>query len=199
MIWIAASDCHAQCLKGQGSLQPGRDGIADDPAGTGIENGCQVDEAHAETDVSDVSQPHLVQPVHRYSLDEVGIPVEWMLAVSRLYPLPSRPAEQVGLPHKAQHFLVIDNLALVLELFGDAPVAIAGKLQTDGLNTVDDIRIGVGRCLTPVVKCAPGDIHQSASSPYAVDEARPPADDFPFRGDWLRLCCSPFLRTRSPE
>jgi len=100
------------------------------PAGTGIENGRQVDEARADTNVSDVSQPHLVKPVHRYFLDEVGIPGEWMFAVSRLYPLPSQPAEQAGLPHQAQHFLVIDNLALVLELFGDAPVAIAGELQT---------------------------------------------------------------------
>jgi hypothetical protein len=80
----------------------------------GIENRRQVDKAVPDADIGDVSQPHLIHLTHHYSLDEIGVSGEGMLAVGRLHPLPPRPAKQVTFPHKAQYPLVIDDQLIML-------------------------------------------------------------------------------------
>ena len=87
-----------------------------------------------------------------------------MCTVGRLNPFAPRPAQQIALPHQAQHLLVIDDQLLVLKLLGHAPVAVAGKLQTDCLYAVNNVALLPGGSrLTPVVIGAPGDTHQPAS------------------------------------
>jgi len=67
-----------------------------------------------------------------------------MFTIGCLYPFPSYPAEQVTLPHQPQYLPVVDNLSIVLELLGDIPIPIPGKLQADGFNAVGNVRAGVG-------------------------------------------------------
>jgi len=104
-----------------------------------------------------------------------------MFAVSGRDPLSPRPAEQIALSHQPQHLLVIDDKLFVLKLLGHPAVTVAGELQADGFNAAGDVGILSGRTsFTPVVKCAPGDVHETAPPPDTADEVLPLADDFPF-------------------
>ena len=51
------------------------------------------------------------------------------------------PAEQITLPHQPQYLLVVHDQPVSLELFGDPPVAITGKLKADSLDAVDEVRL----------------------------------------------------------
>jgi hypothetical protein len=64
------------------------------------------------------------------------------------------------------------------------PVAITGKLKTNSLDAVYEVRlrfhpIGIPG-FTSAVEGAPGDIHELTPPPDAADEGPPPGDDFPF-------------------
>jgi|GEM_PF-5156934 len=86
-----------------------------------------------------------------------------MCTVGRLNPFAPRPAQQIALPHQAQHLLVIDDQLLVLKLPGHTPLTIAGKFQADRLYAVNNVGVLTrGSRLAPV-RGAPGDTHQPAS------------------------------------
>ena len=61
--------------------------MPDNPAGKGIRNGCQVDKASSDTDVSDVGKPYLVQMADSHPFDNIGMPGEAVAAIGSLRPL----------------------------------------------------------------------------------------------------------------
>ena len=104
---LTYSHSHPEGFPGQRSIQSGRDSITNHPPRKGIQYRCQIDKAGLDTDVGDISQPHLVQAVNNHPFDEVGIPREVVTAVRGHHPLPLDPAEKVALPHQPQHLFVI--------------------------------------------------------------------------------------------
>ena len=66
---LARGDRGLEGGQGQPGIDAPADGIADDAARPGIEDGCQVDEAAGDGDVGDVSDPELVR---RAELDGLG-------------------------------------------------------------------------------------------------------------------------------
>jgi len=95
-----------------------------------------MDEAHQDTNVCDISQPHLVQLVDNHPLDKIGIPAEAVAPICDPYPLSLNLAEKVALMHQPQHLIVIYLLPFMLELIRDPAIPILGKLKADGLDAV---------------------------------------------------------------
>ena len=79
---------------------------------------------------------------------------------------------------------MVDQLFFSSELVGYTPVPVAGKLKTNGFNSVCEVGFclylaGISRPFS-VVEAAPGEFHQFTPPPDVDTEAPEQPDDFPF-------------------
>jgi len=96
--WLTYSYGHAESLQGQFGIESGGGSIANHLLGAGVQHRCQLDKASPNTDVGDISQPHLVQPVDKHPLDEIGVSWEVVAAICSLHPLPFNATEPDNTP-----------------------------------------------------------------------------------------------------
>src|SRR4030042_2030502 len=180
----APGNGHVQRFKCQGRIEPGGDGITDYPPRKGVQDRRQIDEAGPDANIGDIGKPHLVQAADISPFDEIGIPGEAVFAVGGFRPAALDPAEQIALPHQPPYLLVVYQPPVSLQLLRYPPVALGGKLKTDSLDAVYEVRLRFHPIGIPgfasVVEGAPGDIHELTPPPDAADDGPPPGDAFPF-------------------
>ena len=93
-------------------------------------------------DVSYVGYPNLVDAIHCVTLDQVGINPKTVVAVGCTDPFSlARLAAPALLTHDPGNFLVVDDPAFALKLFGYPAISVPGKVQANLLHTFNECLI----------------------------------------------------------
>ena len=87
---LPGRDGGSERRKCQASIDTPADGVADDAARPGVEDGSEVDEAHRNGDVGDVGNPQLIRTRRHHVLGQVGEDRPVVVAIRGSHKTPAR-------------------------------------------------------------------------------------------------------------
>ena len=123
--WFPFYECHSQGCRCQGRVEAAPQTPAQAAVRTRIEHHGQVDELMAQTDIGQIRDPELVGRSDVQVCRQVRIDRQAVVAVGGGHEPFLSQTQQVVLAHEAQDPLVVCPNALPMQLFCDAPIAIA--------------------------------------------------------------------------
>jgi hypothetical protein len=160
---------HAQSIKGQFGINVPGQGVTDSLSRIDVQNDRQVHKAYQDVDVGDIGYPDLIYAGYFDISDQVRIDPEPVIAVRRSHPFLPGTTLQSLLSHDPGYFLVVDSPSFPLELQGDSPIPVSGKLQADIADSGFQNLLGRFLLLL-MVKTSPGQIHEFAPPLNALDK-----------------------------
>ena len=134
---IAGRKRHVEGLDRQARLEMAGDRPADDLAREGVEDRRQIDEVFRQPHVGDVGDPDLIEPGGNEAAHPVGHDGEAVPAVAgRRDEGLGALAQEIVLAGQTAHPLVVDEKPTVLELSGDAAIAVVTVVERDAMDEI---------------------------------------------------------------
>ena len=134
----AVLDCGVQSGERQPDIDGSADGVADNATRPGVENHGDINEAHGDSDVSDVGDPELIGAVDDPVLGQITEDRMVVVAVRRRHISPTHAWLEIVFAHEALDLLVIDHEALLAKVGLHASPTVAFELVADRAYRLDD-------------------------------------------------------------